>query len=100
MTNTKRKAGIAAALLFAAWLTLDLSAGWLASAQGIAAGDYYLNSFELLSAKYKAKKGDVQSISRLVDYYSIYKLDETEAKYWAKVASDKGDPQFQKLLQD
>ena len=77
---------------------IDIFAGRFMLWQGIPAGDSYLNTYQLLTAKYDANNGDLQAVKRLIWFYGNYKNDQIEVGKWEKKAAALGDKDYQYKL--
>ncbi|MBT2772620.1 hypothetical protein J7J47_10295 [Halomonas sp. ISL-60] len=65
---------------------------------GMPAAEYYLSLPELMLSTAEAKRGDKNSISRLINYYGIYLNEKDKELFWMRKGAETGDPKFKYLL--
>lgn len=92
-----RKAKIALAFILISVLVFDLGMGKIAGSIGMPASEFYISTGQVILSKYRAKRGDADSIERLGWYQGIWKNNSEEQLHWWSVGANYGIPRYQFL---
>lgn len=91
----KRKLLLTVLVFVFAVIFVDIFAGRFMLWQGIPSGDAYLNTYQLLIARYDAENNDLLAVKKLIWFYGNYKNDQVELSKWEKKAAILGDQNYQ-----